>query len=443
MALRRIAMTSALMLALLVPAASGLPEIPSSAFEPSANCGCHAALVEQWRVSMHAQALSDPLFVLKRDEANKATDGALGPFCDGCHSPIAIMSGENKSGAFSEVAIESVGCDMCHQITGTDGPIGNTSLAFKADGTKRAQFDDAKSPVHATAYSKAHETAEFCGNCHNVDHPGNGMHLEATYTEWKNGPYAKEGVTCQDCHMTPGPGVTKPNPGRAAAMGPERQHLYTMTFAGGNVALGDAVNAEARLKAAAQLDVDVEEIVAAGQKVALTTTITNIGAGHYLPTGLTEVREMWLEVTAKDAAGTELLKERRTFGTILKDKNGKYPVELWDAVGIQSDDRIPPRESTSNDYDFAMSDGPVTVTASLYYRSVPEEMSKKAGVEVPTTTMASVTKTLYTSAEQRAAGIERETDSTTAGFPWIWVVGILMIVAGVAGGLLASHLKKS
>lgn len=445
MAVRRIVCTGVLMFAVFASASTAfaLPQIPSSAFQPAAGCGCHAALVEQWRVSMHAQALTDPLFVLKRDEADKATNGALGPFCDACHSPVAIMSGENKSGTLSDVAIESVGCDMCHQVTGTDGPLGNVSLAFDADGTKRAQFADAKSPVHATAYSKAHESAEFCGNCHNVDHPGNGMHLEATYTEWKNGPYAKEGIICQDCHMTPGPGVTKPNPGRAAAMGPEREHIYTMTFVGGNVALGDAERAEERLKAAAQLDVEVEDIVSAGQTVAITTTITNIGAGHYLPTGLTEVREMWLEVTANDAAGTELLKERRTFGTVLKDASGKFPVELWDAVGIQSDDRIPPRESTSDAYDFTMADGPVTVTAALYYRSAPEEMAKKAGVEVPTTTMASVTKTLYTSADQQATAAEQESPSPAAAFPWIWVVAVLMLVAGVAGGLLASHLKKS
>ncbi len=445
MSSRRIVWTGVLMFAVLLSAnvAIGLPEIPSSAFQPSSGCGCHAALIEQWQVSMHAQALTDPLYVLKRDEANKATDGALGPFCDGCHSPIAIMSGENKSGTLSEVSIESVGCDMCHQITGTDGEIGNTSLAFDADGTKRAQFDDSVSPVHATAYSKAHETAEFCGNCHNVNHPGNGMHLEATYTEWKDGPYAKEGIICQDCHMTPGPGVTKPNPGKAAAMGPEREHIYTMTFVGGNVALGDAARAEERLQAAAQLDLAVEEIVAAGQTVALKTTITNVGAGHYLPTGLTEVREMWLEVTANDAAGTELLKERRMFGTVLKDASGKFPVELWEAVGIQSDDRIPPRESTSNEYDFTMAEGPVTLTAALYYRSAPEEMAKKAGVEVPVTTMASVTKTLYTSAEQRATAIEKESPRAAAGFPWIWAVAVALILAGFGGGVLASHLKKS
>lgn len=248
--------------------------------------------------------------------------------------------------------------------------------------------------------------------------------------------------------MTPGPGVTKPNPGKAAAMGPEREHIYTMTFAGGNVGLGDAVLAEERLQAAATLDLAIEEVVAAGSKAALTTTVTNVGAGHYLPTGLTEFREMWLEVTAQDAAGKELLSERRSFGTVLKDANGKFPVQLWEAVGVQSDDRIPPKESTSNDYEFDMADGPVTVTAALYYRSATEEVATAAGVEIPTTTMASVTKTVYASAEQKAEGpADAEADGEGAaqsGFPWILVIGVaVMFVAAAGTYFLMSRTKKA
>ena len=32
------------------------------------------------------------------------------------------------------------------------------------------------------------------------------------------------------------------------------------------------------------------------------------------------------------------------FGTQFKDANGKYPVEVQDAVGVGKDDRIPPGE---------------------------------------------------------------------------------------------------
>ena len=242
--------------------------------------------------------------------------------------------------------------------------------------------------------------------------------------------------------MTPGAGVTKPNPGKAAGMGPDREHIYTMTWAGGNVGLGDAALAEQRLKAAAELELELPEIVESGE-VAVKTTITKVGAGHYLPTGLTEVRQMWLEVVATDEAGAEVLSERRDFGSVLKDAEGNFPVELWDAVDFQSDDRIAPRESASNDYAFPMATGPVTVKATLYYRSCSEEMAEKAGVEIPTTTMAEVTKTVYPTAEAKAAGEAAEKDAGSGedsggsgALLWIAIVAGVVAVAAAAVALM-------
>lgn len=436
---------------LLVPAvAVALPSMPSSLFETSTGCGCHAALLEQWRGTMHQQALTDPLYLYKLEEALAATDGALGPYCNGCHSPIAVMAGELAGMDQSKVSaagMEGVTCTYCHFMTGTSEPPGNTSGTVADDGVKRAQLKDPKAP-HPAEHSAFHETAEFCGSCHDVYHPVNGLLLEATYTEWKAGPYAAQGIVCQDCHMTPGPGVTKPYPGKAAAGGPDREHIYQMTFVGGNVGLGKADLAEERLKAAAELTLDVPEIVESGD-VGLTTTITNVGAGHYLPTGLTEFREMWLEVTAVDASGTELLSERRYFVTELEDAEGNAPVELWDAVAIHSDDRIPPKESTSNEYSFAMTGDAVTVTAALYYRSCTEEVAQKAGVEIPTTTMAEVTRTVYSSAEAQAVGQEAsgpsgdDTDAS-GGLP-VWANVLIFIAAAglVAGAYLLVRRKPT
>lgn len=421
-----------------VSTALALPAMPSSKFEPSQSCGCHSALMDQWDTTMHAKALSDPIYLLKLAEGNKATDGAIGPFCQECHGPIAVMSGEIKNlDTATKQSQEGVTCDFCHKVNGTESPLGNTSATLDTESGKLAQFKDAKSPVHATKYSQFHETAEFCGTCHNVDHPGNGMHLEATYSEWKAGPYAQEGIVCQDCHMTPGPGVTKPNPGSAAGGGPEREHIYTMTFVGGNVALGNAELAEERLKAAATLEVDMPEIVPAGEKADATITITNSGAGHMLPTGLTEVRQMWLEVVAVDADGKESPVGKREFGSILQDAAGKFPVELWEAVSFKSDDRIPPKESVSETFQFTMpEDGEVELKASLYYRSCDEEMAEKAGVDVPTTTMAQVTKAAYaTAAIQRAAseGEPAKSDSGGSNAPLIWAIaGLVLAVAVVA-----------
>jgi hypothetical protein len=49
--------------------------------------------------------------------------------------------------------------------------------------------------------------AEFCAPCHQFDDPGvavNGKHLEDTYREWQGSRHAREGRTCQACHMPEG-----------------------------------------------------------------------------------------------------------------------------------------------------------------------------------------------------------------------------------------------
>ena len=48
-------------------------------------------------------------------------------------------------------------------------------------------------------------TSEFCGTCHNVNLV-NGVRLEEAFSEFKNNPVAKKGISCQDCHMGKEPG---------------------------------------------------------------------------------------------------------------------------------------------------------------------------------------------------------------------------------------------
>jgi hypothetical protein len=215
-----------------------------------------------------------------------------------------------------------------------------------------------------------------------------------------------------------------------------------MTFAGGNVGLGDAARAEERLKAAAKVEIDVPDVVEPGKQAKAVVTVTNVGAGHYIPTGLTEVRQMWLEVKALDAAGKQIASTKHEFGTVLEDAKGNHPVELWDAVGIYKDDRIPPRGSSTDEVAFTMPDGAVTLSAVLYYRSAPEEMAKAAGVEIPTTEMAKAEKVVYTSAEEKskAAVPAPEGDGGMGGLA-TWIAAAVVLAAGVAAAIVIARRK--
>src|SRR6185436_19245952 len=63
----------------------------------------------------------------------------------------------------------------------------------------------------------------------------------------------------------------------------------------------------ALLRQAARLDLEPTSVVAAGNTVAFKVSITNVGAGHNLPTGFAFARQMWLEVKVAASDGEVLL----------------------------------------------------------------------------------------------------------------------------------------
>ncbi len=423
-------------------------------FQPSEACGCHSTFIEQWSRSMHAQSMSDPLYLTKLEEAEKATDGAIGPFCKKCHAPAAEMTGEIAKGSERSPGTgEGINCSFCHQISGmSKGVIGNVSQLVDPSGVRRAQLKDPQAP-HPTAYSELHEKAKICGGCHNVNHPINGMHLESTFSEWEKGPYAKKGIVCQDCHMSTKPGEIGPTTGQAAGGAPQRDNIYQMIFVGGQVGLGPSDVATARLQSAATIQLEIPEIVSAGESAKTKVTITNSGAGHYLPTGLTEVRQMWLEVTATGADGSVVKLGERMFGTILEDDAGNAPVELWDATKIKSDDRIPPLESVTNEYDFSMPAGAdrSSVKAALLYKSASDEFAEKADVNNPVTEMAVAEQVVFSSAEAKANDLKKPAEEaptspeegSSSGSPLIPLVGGGVLIVALGGLAWMKARKKN
>jgi len=420
--------------------------LPITTFPPPENCGCHNELQAQFKQSMHAQALVDPAYQFKLKQAEEATGGKLGPFCNKCHAPAAFMAGEFEPGAtVSAAGKNGVYCSFCHQVSGTTEPPANVSQLV-TPGPFVAQLTDPQCP-HPAASSKFTETAEFCGACHDVKHPVNGMHLESAYKEWKEGPYAKEGVVCQNCHMGLGGPKSAPYAGQACATGPERNNIFAMTFPGGNVGQGNAELATKQLQAAAEVTIDVPQVAAPSTPATAVVTVTNVGAGHYIPTGLTEVRQMWLEISATTPEGqTEIIKEHR-YGTILKDAKGNAPVELWEAVAIESDDRIPPKGSSVETVTIELpsAEASVTLTAELKYKSLPDDLAKGAGVPNPTTVMASAKTQIFGSAEAARAGAAAPAptpNESKAPNPVVWMALAVAAVVAVGAGIWVAVGKK-
>jgi len=203
-------------------------------------------------------------------------------------------------------------------------------------------------------------------------------------------------------------------PGSSAMMGEERPHIYRHYVVGGNTLLprffdrdDKADLARERLTHAAQLEIMQTE----DTPTEFTVRITNSGAGHMLPTGVTEYREMWLEVMVKDADDRAVLTsgmvapdgslpaDTRLFNTVFGDPDGNPTVNVTKAAMILTDRRIMPKGHA--DENFVIPEKarkPLTVTAALKYRSfnpgVATSLIGEKGKDIPVVVMAETDATL-------------------------------------------------
>jgi hypothetical protein len=380
---------------------------------------------------MHSLAIQDPVFqkvsklFLAQVETEDQEKEALA--CIRCHTPAGHLSGAivTTEGDYASVGTpfdEGIFCDFCHSVKASAG-IGNAPFmlepgaGLQEPGVKRGPFKDAVSAFHDTEYSSLHTGAEFCGMCHEARHASFGTPVEMTYTEWRDSPYntgdPATTVVCQDCHMRQQPGIpttgstARPdNPGQAAVGGPERPNIYTHYFVGGNSmvpALSGTSSipsmAEERLKNAATVDILTDGTWRRGNQAAFEVRVDNVGAGHYLPTGISEVRQMWLEVSVTDASGRELFHSGAVdeggkldtnaviFKTVLGDASGKPTENVALATQVLFDRRIPPKGFDKAAYAFSLpadARAPLTIKATLHYRSASQELANELlGSEAP------------------------------------------------------------
>ncbi len=402
-------------------ASTGDSTLTESMFDVSETCqGCHQEIYHQWKDSVMAQAWRDPIYKALLKRASAATDGKLDNFCVGCHSPIGMTTGQTTPGQPLEaVDVPGVNCETCHNISDISGRDNGAYVLTPDQNTPSKKYgprQDAESPYHASSYSSLHTRSEFCSACHNVTHPFNGTPIERTYDEWSESAYNEEGIQCQDCHMTPGPGVQQ-NPGKSALMGKERGKVFSHYFTGGNVTLHNYFNqpemaerARAMLRSAAKMDfIEAPKSITGGQMATITLKVRNTGAGHKLPTGFPEGREVWVDFQVSDSQGNTIFRSgavkdghtepgTQNFKVTLGDKNGNVvDLNVWEVDRVLSDNRILPKGYALVKYRFMVPtdvQGPLSLNANLNYwpfsqKLVDELLGEgKMKVEIVTMTTA-------------------------------------------------------
>ncbi|MCA9068410.1 MAG: hypothetical protein KDA84_05785, partial [Planctomycetaceae bacterium] len=326
---------------------------------------CHPKQFTEWSRSMHAYAQHSPAMEAFTRKMLERTNGTIGTFCTRCHTPIGTALGEegDRPNVYRlQISMEGVTCVVCHRLK--DPYYKSNGRRFfqpgkLIEGCMYGPFDDsvsAEANAHAARGSHHLKQAAMCGTCHDVTNPA-GMRLEEAFSEWQNSPAAKNGITCQHCHMGPIPGVPvleNQRPlGRAAVVPgvkPENiplRHLSDHSFAGPDYSLLPdtefpykldwmyetdyrntaqltayqrkmldrlrrknrkelAISREQRyalLSNAAELALSAPNTAKVGDRIKVHVDVISKLAGHSFPTGFSEERQAWVELTVYDPRG--------------------------------------------------------------------------------------------------------------------------------------------
>lgn len=401
----------------------------SQFISPETCGGCHDEIYSQWKGSLHNLALDDIIYTAAADDGLKGLKdkGEIeeAEHCQLCHTPVGFISGyplktSDDRKKIAEIARKGIQCDYCHSITGAYA-IYNARYKYDPGngednpGIKWGPFKDSESDYHKSEFSDFHTKSEICGTCHDVKHVAFGTWLETTYQEWKASQYSKLGVQCQDCHMYQRPGhpstgstARVKNRGKASADGKERDHIFTHYFVGGNTAIpglnkNEALvkMAEDRLRNSVTIKIDPKT-----DNTRIVIRLMNNGAGHNVPTGLTNVRLVWLKILVKNSEGKVVyssgVPDKKgylpdgtvIYNTIFGDGKGNPVDNVAKAREILKDRRLIPMQEQTEKFDIGNLKGKLTVTASLMYSGVPQRIADSLkelkGMRIPVVTMAEV-----------------------------------------------------
>jgi hypothetical protein len=401
------------------------------------DCGnCHTTHLWEWGASKMGKTALNPKVVTsyKKFLTEKRTDQQNS--CADCHLPIAALQAPGNTDLAAAVKnnwnlSKGIECDFCHKIRDVEvsNLPGVQSIKMNRVSAGNSQmspllvygpYEDSLAMPMITSYNELYTKSEYCSSCHQdaiklpkgkawdylsvypeaAKYPlyeeGTVMPNQWTYQEWlewqRELPEDDEdkGRQCQNCHMN---WTKKMVPyykhivsGQVRnSMGIERdpESIYPHKFEGAT---------PKRLQGSVRLNIDSDILE---NRLYVQVGVTNVNAGHRLPTG-EHTRNMILLVKVENEAG-DLLSfvdgptvpawggegttesdyaglAGKGFARVTSDDNGRLNVPIWRATTIASDNRIKAKETDQSAYQFTLpynwqEDEPLYVIAKLIYRS--------------------------------------------------------------------------
>jgi tetratricopeptide (TPR) repeat protein len=200
-------------------------------FPTAQYCGhCHQEAYRQWRQSVHSNSFRAPWYLKNVNLLIEEKGVQFSRHCEGCHNPVALLSGDLSQGMPKKRPFEDEGltCSVCHSIQS----VNTTGTGSYVMGAPAVLVDESGAPVtrpvsdseilaHLDRHSKAvmrplYQSAEFCAGCHKAAIPRSlddykWLRAFTVYDEWQGASFSKQSPlpfyrkdtvsTCQTCHM--------------------------------------------------------------------------------------------------------------------------------------------------------------------------------------------------------------------------------------------------
>jgi hypothetical protein len=93
------------------------------AFPTAQYCGhCHQEAYHQWRQSVHSNSFRAPWYLKNVNSLIDEKGVQFSRHCEGCHNPVALLSGDLSQGMPKKRPFEDEGvtCSTCHSIQSTN-----------------------------------------------------------------------------------------------------------------------------------------------------------------------------------------------------------------------------------------------------------------------------------------------------------------------------------
>lgn len=333
------------------------PQTPEKVFPASSKCKkCHLRAFEEYEESVVARSIVTPTFrAMLEDYASKGKDKR---YCLNCHAPQVVVFPDLAENMIKQIlsgdpTFEGVGCAQCHLIKNVEPNVkGQPPIKLEPGRTVFGGYKDPiDSKAHETQFLELYKKSDLCLACHTIA-PVTVPDAEAV-GNWKASKAAKEGKTCQTCHMPQGFGES--------ANEEKKRDIAGHEFNGKSPALR---------KQAFELEYETEP---QGDQTKLIVKVKNL-VPHNVPTTHPIWNQVYLQALIKGRNLTEVFRERRYYGKTFTDAKGNETFMDHDAVKLVKDTTLKTEENRTETFSFPTpKDTPsFDVELSLYYADPTE-----------------------------------------------------------------------